>query len=102
MKDLYWCLWIWLLPVLAGTALCAVTLRRGRTPAWAYLLVGAACMVRCMCGFEFVSTFLILCETPLVWCWARSLATGRPARVWVLRMTAAGASALAGDRKSVV
>lgn len=96
MKDLYWCLWIWMLPLLAGIALCGSTIRRGKTPVWAFVLVGAACMVRCMCGFEFVSTFLILCETPLVWCWARSLATGRPAKVWVLRMTAAGASALAG------
>lgn len=96
MKDLYWCLWIWMLPLLAGIALCAVTLRRDRTPVWAFVLAGVACMVRCMCGFEFVSTFLILCETPLVWCWARSLAAGRPATRWVLRMVGAGASALAG------
>lgn len=96
MKDLYWCLWIWMLPLLAGIALCAVTVRRGRTPAWALVLVGAACLVRCMCGFEFISTYLILCETPLVWCWARSLVTGCPAAVWVRRMAAAGVSALAG------
>ena len=96
MKDLYWCLWIWLLPVLAGTALCAVTLRRGRTPAWAYLLVGTACLVRCMCGFEFVSTFLILAETPLAFCWAASLAGGQPGRPWFFRMVRAGLSALGG------
>ena len=96
MKDLYWCLWIWMLPLLAGIALCALTLRRDKTPVWAFVLAGAACMVRCMCGFEFVSTFLILCEIPLVWCWARSLAAGRPAGKWVLRMVGAGASALAG------
>ena len=96
MKDLYWCLWIWMLPLLAGIALCAATLRRGKTPVWAAVLLGAACMVRCMCGFEFISTYLILCETPLVWCWAKSLASGRPARPWVVRMVAAGASALTG------
>ena len=96
MKDLYWCLWIWLLPVLAGTALCAVTLRRGRTPAWTYLLVGAACLVRCMCGFEFVSTFLILAETPLAFCWAASLAGRQPGRPWFFRMVRAGLSALGG------
>ena len=28
MKDLYWCLWTWLLPALAGLLLCAVTQRR--------------------------------------------------------------------------
>lgn len=96
MKDLYWCLWIWLLPVLAGTALCAVTLRRGRTPAWTYLLVGTACLVRCMCGFEFVSTFLILAETPLAFCWAASLAGRQPGRPWFFRMVRAGLSALGG------
>ena len=30
MKDLYWCLWTWLLPALAGLLLCAVTRRRGK------------------------------------------------------------------------
>ena len=58
MKDLYWCLWTWLLPALAGLLLCAVTQRRGKTPWWCYLLVLAACMVRCMCGFEFISDAL--------------------------------------------
>ena len=48
-----------------GAAALCRTRRRGKTPWWCYLLVFAACMVRCMCGFEFISTFLILCERPV-------------------------------------
>ena len=72
MKDLYWCLWTWLLPALAGLLLCAVTQRRGKTPWWCYLLEFAACMVRCMCGFEFITTILILCEIPLCYAAAKA------------------------------
>ncbi|HJD21560.1 MAG TPA: hypothetical protein H9915_07060 [Candidatus Gemmiger faecigallinarum] len=96
MKDLYWCLWTWLLPALAGVLLCAATLRRGRTPCWAYLLMGAACLLRCMCGFEFISSFLILAEIPLAFCWAAALAGRQPGRPWFFRMVRAGLSALGG------
>lgn len=96
MKDLYWCLWLWLLPPLAGAALCGVTLRRGRTPAWAYALAGAACLLRCLCGFEFVSAFLILAEAPLAVCWAAALAGRQKALPWFWRMVWTGLAALGG------
>lgn len=99
MKDLYWCLWSWLLPALAGLLLCAVTRRRGKTPWWCYLLVFAACMVRCMCGFEFVTTFLILCEIPLCYAAAKAYFVRRDphgALVWLGRTVGAGVSALGG------
>ena len=50
-----------------------------------------ACMVRCMCGFEFISTFLILCEAPLVYCWA-----GGDRRAWLRRMIYTGFAAVGG------
>ena len=31
MKDLYWCLWTWLLPLLAALWLCHCTRVRGKT-----------------------------------------------------------------------
>lgn len=99
MKDLYWCLWTWLLPALAGLLLCAVTRRRGKTPWWCYLLVFAACMVRCMCGFEFITTFLILCEIPLCYAAAKAYFVRRDphgAFVWLGRTVGAGVSALGG------
>ena len=99
MKDLYWCLWTWLLPALAGLLLCAVTRRRGKTPWWCYLLVFAACMVRCMCGFEFITTFLILCEIPLCYAATKAYFVRRDphgALVWLGRTVGAGVSALGG------
>ena len=48
-------------------------------------------MVRCMCGFEFISTFLILCEAPLVYCWA-----GGDRRAWLRRMIYTGFAAVGG------
>lgn len=91
MKDLYWCLWTWLLPLLATLWLCHCTRVRGKTPRGCWPLVAAACMVRCMCGFEFISTFLILCEAPLVYCWA-----GGDRRAWLRRMICTGFAAVGG------
>lgn len=91
MKDLYWCLWTWLLPLLAALWLCHCTRVRGKTPRGCWPLVAAACMVRCMCGFEFISTFLILCEAPLVYCWA-----GGDRRAWLRRIICTGFAAVGG------
>ena len=99
MKDLYWCLWTWLLPVLASLLLCRVTRRRGRTPAWCFVLVALAVMVRCMCGFEFIPTFLILCEIPLCCAILQALCVERDAasaRRWLGRTVGTGAAALGG------
>ena len=46
MKDLYWCLWTWLLPLLAALWLCHCTRVCGKTPRGCWPLVAAACMVR--------------------------------------------------------
>lgn len=98
MKDLYWCLWTWLLPLLAVLLLMDCTRRQGRTPAWCYFAVALACMARCMCGFEFISVFLILCEIPL--CAAASAdwaCRDRPgAAAWLRRAVGTGLSALGG------
>lgn len=102
MKDLYWCLWLWWLPALAGIALCVAVQRRGHAPAWAFGGIFAACLLRCLCGFEFISTFLILCEIPLVYCWSRALCRREPAQPWVLRMVGAGFSAVGGVAAALV
>lgn len=95
MKDLYWCLWLWLVPLLAGLAFCAAVAKRGTAPPWAFGLVFAACMARCLCGFEFVSAYLILCEAPLFCAWvAANSRAGR--RAWFGRLCGAGCAALGG------
>ena len=96
MKDIYWCTWTWLLPALAGLAVWALARRRGRVPPWGYALVFAAVLVRCMCGFEFISDFLILCEIPLFAAWAQALAARQPARCWFGRMAGVGFAAVGG------
>lgn len=99
MKDLYWCLWTWLLPVLASLLLCRVTVRKGRTSGWCFGLVALAVLIRCMCGFEFVSTFLILCEIPLCCALMQSLCIDRnlpAARRWLGRTVGTGTAALGG------
>lgn len=99
MKDLYWCLWTWLLPVLASLLLCRITVRKGRTSGWCFGLVALAVLIRCMCGFEFVSTFLILCEIPLCCALMQSLCVDRnlpAARRWLGRTASTGAAALGG------
>ena len=44
MKDLYWCLWTWLLPLLAALWLCHCTRVRGKTPrgCWPLVEIGRA------------------------------------------------------------
>lgn len=90
MKDLYWCLWTWMLPLLAVLLLCR-TRHKG-----CYALVFLAAMARCMCGFEFISAILVLCELPLVWLWSDALINGREPRPWFHRMVGTGICAVGG------
>lgn len=87
MKDLYWCLWTWLLPLLAALLVCRLRRR------WCYAVVFAAVLVRCLCGFEFISALLILCELPLVYGF---FACPEQRRDWFARMTGVGFSAVGG------
>ena len=87
MKDLYWCLWTWLLPLLAALLVCRLRRR------WCYTVVFAAVLARCLCGFEFISSLLILCELPLVYCF---FACPEQRRDWFARMTGVGFSAVGG------
>ena len=87
MKDLYWCLWTWLLPLLAALLVCRLRRR------WCYAVVFAAVLARCLCGFEFISTLLSLCELPLVYCF---FACPEQRRDWFARMTGVGFSAVGG------
>ena len=85
--------------MLASLLLCRVTRRRGRTPVWCFALVALAVLVRCMCGFEFISTFLILCEIPLCCAMMQALCVDRDRQAavcWLGRTVGTGAAALGG------
>lgn len=99
MKNLYWCLWTWVLPLLASLWLCRRARRCGRVPVGNYLLVAATCLVRCMCGFEFITTFLILCEIPLCYEVFTALCCQKDrsaAMIWLRRTVYTGLAALGG------
>ena len=96
MKNLYWCLWTWWLPALAGLLVWQLARRRGRVPGWGYGLVFGAVGLRCLCGFEFISDFLILCEAALFAAWVDALVRRAPARPWFFRMVYTGFAAVGG------
>ena len=105
MKDLYWSMWTWLLPLLAALWLCRCTRQRGKTPRRCWVLVALACMVRCMCGFEFITTFLILCEIPLCYAAAKAYFVRRDpqaALAWLGRTVGTGLAALGGVAVALV
>ena len=102
MKNLYWCLWTWWLPALAGLLLWRLARRRGRVPRWGYALLFAAVFVRCLCGFEFVSDFLILGEAALFAAWVTALARREPAQPWFFRMVWAGFASVGGFAAALV
>ena len=87
-KNLYWVLWTWLLPCCAGLALAKRMRKTGKLSNWALAGVFAAVLVRCLCGFEYITTILILCEIPLAVCWLEQLGPGR--RRWFTAMLNTG------------
>lgn len=93
VKNLYWVLWTWLLPCAAGMALCAAHRATGKFSLRWHALCFAAVFVRCLCGFEYLSTLLILMEIPLVLEWA---ASPRERRGWFGQMFLAGVTGVSG------
>lgn len=92
-KNLYWVLWTWLLPCCAGVLLAKNEISKEKSRALALAGVWAAVFVRCLCGFEYVTTTLILCELPLAVCW---LEDTKNRKAWFWAMLQAGCAALAG------
>ena len=76
------------MPCCAGLALAKSMRKTGRLSNWALAGVFAAVLVRCLCGFEYITTILILCEIPLAVCWLEQLGPGR--RRWFTAMLNTG------------
>lgn len=92
-KNLYWVLWTWLLPCCAGVLLTRRCCRKHRSDPWGLAAVFAAVCLRCLCGFEYVSSILILCELPLAVYW---LERKKERRLWLVRMMHTGLAAVGG------
>lgn len=65
--NLYWVMWLYLLPLALGFWLCRTHEQRDRLPRWAYAAIAASVFFRFLCGFEFTSSVLICMEIPVVY-----------------------------------
>ena len=92
-KNLYWALWTWLLPCCAGLYLARRMQNTEKAGFKAFAGVFLAVLVRCLCGFEYISTILILCEMPLAVCWLEQKPRRRS---WFFAMLHTGIAAVLG------
>ncbi|MEG2394969.1 MAG: hypothetical protein RSC36_08045, partial [Ruthenibacterium sp.] len=67
MGNLYWAMWLYLLPFLLCAWLCRRYESADRLPRWVYPVVAGAVFLRFLCGFEFTSSVLICTEIPVVY-----------------------------------
>ena len=65
MPNLYWVTWTLLLPFLVSTAVCGWVERDRKHTVWDAAFIGGAVLLRCLCGFEFISGVMIAAELPV-------------------------------------
>ena len=82
MPNLYWVIWTMLLPCVASTAVCEWLERDkcGKRMLLGAVLIGLPTLLRCLCGFEFVSAVMVGAELPIVWKFLES--PGEKKRFW--------------------
>ena len=56
--NLYWVSFTWFVPVLLGL----ICLRSEKKRKWIYLLFFVALLIKCLCGFEYLSTIMVSAE----------------------------------------
>lgn len=66
MPNLYWVTWTLLLPFLVATAVCGWVRRDKKHAVLGAALIGGAVLLRCLCGFEFISGVMIAAELPVL------------------------------------
>lgn len=57
-NNLYWVEFTWFLPMLVGL-FCSLNIESRKTRIASYILVFFAVMVKCLCGYEYISTIMI-------------------------------------------
>lgn len=66
MPNLYWVTWTMLLPFLVSAAVCGWVCRDRKHTVLGAALIGTAVLLRCLCGFEFISGIMIAAELPVL------------------------------------
>ncbi len=91
-RNLYWNLWVFLLPALAiGAWLARASARGQRKGGWTFAAVAyAVLLARCLCGYEYATAWAATAAAPVVYFAVRD---GWPARMLAAR---AGLLVLAG------
>ena len=93
MSNLYWVTWTMLLPMVLSAAVCEWVKEGKRRTIAAVSLVGVSVLIRCMCGFEFISVVMVAAELPIVLEWL--LAEPRERKSWFLLAVWVGLAQLA-------
>ena len=91
-RNLYWNLWVFLLPALViGAWLARASARGQRKGGWTFAAVAySAILARCLCGYEYATAWAAMAAVPVVYLAVRD---GWPARMFAARV---GLLALAG------
>ena len=83
LPNLYWVTWTLAVPFVVSAAVCEWISREQKHLFAGAALIGAATLLRCLCGFEFISSVMIGAELPIFW---EFLCAEKQRRVFWLRM----------------
>lgn len=93
MSNLYWVTWTLALPFAVSAYLCDWIERRKKISVIALVTISATILLRCLCGFEFVSAVMIAVELPFVLEFLQADKANR--RFWFQQMVLLGIMVLA-------
>lgn len=57
-RNLYWVEFTWFVPMLIGI-ICSININNKKARIWCYLLSFLSILIKCLCGYEFVSTIML-------------------------------------------
>ncbi len=70
--NLYWVTWTMIFPLAVCAWLC-VLIKKGKIKnIWLYFGVFISVLIKCLCGYEFITTVMLACEIPLVYYFFKS------------------------------
>ena len=67
LPNLYWATWTLAVPFVVSATECEWISREQKHLIAGAALIGAATFLRCLCGFEFISSVMIAAELPVLW-----------------------------------
>jgi hypothetical protein len=69
-KSVYWVMWTWFLPMLISMILLENYKNKQKySNITASILIGSAIIIKCLCGFEYITTIIISLTIPYFYYW---------------------------------